>query len=93
MAAKEVDAGTKKIKQILKSDKVVLGTKETLQCLKKGSLSQILVSSNCPETVKKDIEYYAKLGDVKVVGVKYPNDELGILCKKPYAVSVLGVLA
>lgn len=93
MATKEVDAGTKEIKQILKSDKVVLGTKETLQSLKEGSLSKVLVSSNCPESVKKDIKYYAKLGDVKVVAVKYPNDELGILCKRPYSVSVLGVLA
>ena len=93
MATKEMDAGTKEIKQILKSDNVVLGTKETLQFLKEGKLSQVLVSNNCPESVKKDIEYYAKLGEVKVLAVKYPNDELGILCKKPYAVSVLGVLA
>lgn len=93
MATKEVDAGTKEIKQILKSDKIVLGTKETLDRLKEGGLSQVLVSSNCPEDVKKDVEYYAKLGDVRVIAVKYPNDELGILCKKPYAVSVLGVLA
>lgn len=89
MAEKEMDINFGDLKKLLKTDKVVLGTQRTLKLLKAGSAAHVFLSSNCPEDIKKDIEYYAKLADVAVVFLKQPNDELGTLCKKPYAVSVL----
>ncbi|MEK6868312.1 MAG: 50S ribosomal protein L30e [Nanoarchaeota archaeon] len=89
MAEKEMDIGFGDLKKLLKTDKVVLGTQRTLKLLKVGSVTHVFLSNNCPEDIKKDIEYYAKFADVPVVYLKQPNDELGTLCKKPYAVSVL----
>lgn len=89
MVEKEMDVGFGDLKKLLKTDKVVLGTQRTLKLLKVGSVTRVFLSSNCPDDIKKDIEYYAKLADIPVLGLKQPNDELGTLCKKPYAVSVL----
>ncbi|MBI5002565.1 50S ribosomal protein L30e [Candidatus Woesearchaeota archaeon] len=91
MAVKEMDANISELKKLLKSDKIILGTDRTLKLLKLGTTDRVFLSSNCPEEVKKDIEYYAKLSNVPLIYLKQPNDELGILCKKPYPVSVLSV--
>ena len=92
MTEKEIDSTISELKRLLKTEKVVLGTEKTLKLLKVGGAEKVFLSSNCPETVKKDIEYYAKLAATPIVLLKQPNDELGILCKKPYSVSVLSVL-
>ena len=89
MEEKQMDIGLDDFKKLLKTDKVVLGTEQTLKLLKSGSTARVFISVNCPDTIKKDIEYYAKLADVPLVYLKQPNDELGTLCKKPYPVSVL----
>ena len=91
MAVKEMDANISELKKLLKLDKIILGTDRTLKLLKLGTADRVFLSSNCPEEVKKDIEYYAKLSNVPLIYLKQPNDELGILCKKPYPVSVLSV--
>ncbi|MFA4917168.1 MAG: ribosomal L7Ae/L30e/S12e/Gadd45 family protein [Syntrophales bacterium] len=89
MADKEISI--EELKRLIKSDKAVLGTERTLKLLKAGTAEQVFLSSNCPEDIKKDIEYYAKLAGTSLVYLKYPNDEVGILCKKPYPVSVLSI--
>ncbi len=86
-----MDANISELKKLLKTDKIILGTDRTLKLLKLGTADRVFLSSNCPEEVKKDIEYYAKLSNVPLIHLKQPNDELGILCKKPYPVSVLSV--
>ena len=93
MAKKEItDNDLVEIKKLLKTKKLVIGTEITIKRLKAGKLAQVFVSSNCPDKIKKDIEYYSKLGGTNVVKLKISNDELGIVCKKPFSISVLGVI-
>lgn len=80
------------IRTAVKNKKAIIGTKSTIKNLKLGKLSKVYLSSNCSETVKKDILYYAKLAKVEVVELPYPNEELGVLCKKPFSISVLSFL-
>jgi large subunit ribosomal protein L30e len=77
------------IKKALKEGKVIIGTARTIKALKSGKVSRVFLTLNCPSGVKEDIEYYSKLGKVKVVKLKQPNIELGVLCKKPFPISVL----
>ena len=79
------------IKKIIKQGKAVVGTKEVIKNLKLGKLSKVYMTRNCPLAVKKDIKYYAELSGAEVIQLKQPNDELGVLCKKPFAISVLGL--
>ena len=80
------------IKKLLKEKKLVIGTERTLKNLKLGRVDKVIVTSNCPEKLQKDIKYYAGLGKAEVIKVKYPNEELGIMCRKPFAISVLSML-
>jgi len=37
------------------------------------------------------LKHYCKISKVKLTKLPYPNDELGTMCKKPFAISVLGL--
>ena len=80
------------IKKLLKTDKIVIGTEKTLKNLKQGKLAKVFLSSNCSESAEKDLTYYVKLANAKVVKLDIPNDELGVLCKKQFSISVLGIV-
>ena len=76
---KKFDAA--EIKKMLKSGIVVVGTERAMKNLKLGRVQKILVSSNCPASVEKDINYYAGLSNAEVHKLDYPNDELSVICK------------
>ena len=78
------------LKKILKEKKVIFGSERTLKLLRRGKLTEIFIASNCPKNVKADIIHYAKIANVKLTELEEPNDELGVICKKPFSISVLG---
>ena len=75
----------------LKSKKIIIGKDRVIKSLRAGKLSKIYISLNCKDNIKSDISHYSKLGDVEVISLKVSNEELGILCKKPFSISVLGL--
>ena len=81
----------KEIKSVLKTDKVVMGTEETIKELKQNKISTVYLSSNVAENVENDINYYSEIAGAEVVKLSVPNDELGVMCQKPYYVAVLGI--
>ena len=81
----------KEIKKIISENKAIIGTKAVLKGLKLGKIAKIFVTNNCPDSIKEDIDKYAKINKIDVVTIEMFNDELGILCKKSFSISVLGV--
>ncbi len=77
------------IKKGIKEGKLIIGTSRTMKALKLGKVSKVFLTSNCPDSVKEDVEYYAKLSKAKVVKLRQPNGELGTICKKPFPISIL----
>jgi len=90
MAEKKITAV--EIQKLLKEGSLIVGTERIIKGLKKGDFERILVSKNTPEKVIENIQRYAKIGSVKVVKLKYDNEELGVVCKKPFSISVVGIL-
>ncbi len=77
----------KVIQRILKSGNYYMGSKRALKALKRGEAKAVIVASNCPEEVLKEIEKY----DVPVLKFKGNNMELGAFCGKPFSVAVMAV--
>ncbi len=88
--AKKIDAA--EIKKMLKAGNMIIGTEKAIKSLKLGRVQKVMLSSNCPEQVEKDINHYAGLGGAESVKLDYPNDELSVICKKPFSISVLALL-
>ena len=85
--AKKIDSA--EIKKMVKSGSLIMGTEKSVKSLRLGKVEKVLLSSNCPVNVEKDLSYYAGLNGTEVHKLDYPNDELGVICKKPFSISVL----
>lgn len=79
------------IKKLLKSKVLIIGADRVLKALKKKELAKIFLASNASEALVKDVEYYASLSKVEVEKLDLPNDELGVVCKKPFSISAIGM--
>ena len=92
--AKEVLTGAvADLKKLLAANKLVIGTDETLKGLRKGKIKKVFLSSNVEAQVKGDVENLGRLGEVEIVQLDKTNEEIGVLCKKPFAISIVGVTA
>ena len=93
MAKRQVTGVVAEIKKLVESDKVVFGAEVSLKLLRQGKLKKLYLSSNCSEVVKEDAERYCALSGTECVPLQQTNDEIGVLCRKPFSISVVGVKA
>ncbi len=77
------------LRKAIKEQAITFGTENTIKRLKNGNVKKVFIASNCPENTKKRIEYYTKIGKVELVKLDIPNDEIGLVCKKPFSISIL----
>jgi len=80
------------IKKLLTQKKLVIGTNQVMKGIRQKSLKKVFVSSNCPKTVLDDLEKFSSLSKTEIVKLEIPNEELGTICKKPFLVSIVGVI-
>jgi large subunit ribosomal protein L30e len=69
----------------------VIGTDRTIKLINLGQIETVFVAENCSADVKEDLKRYCSDSKCEVVELPVPNEELGVLCKKPFSVSVVGV--
>jgi large subunit ribosomal protein L30e len=80
------------IKKLLDNEKLLIGTNEVLKSLRTGKIQKVMLSSNCKAETIDDLKHYKELSDFEIETLEVPNDELGLVCKKPFSVSVIGIL-
>ncbi|HIH38870.1 ribosomal L7Ae/L30e/S12e/Gadd45 family protein [Candidatus Woesearchaeota archaeon] len=90
--AKAQDKTVKDIKALLEKKKILIGTKTTLKALRAGKLAKAFLAINCSEATKEDLRHYTTGSSVEVVQTHLNSEELGVVCKKSFTVSLLGVL-
>ena len=72
------------------SKKLVFGSERNLKLLKNDRLKRVYMASNCKDDVKKNIRHYGN--DVEIVELNTANIEVGVVCKKPFSISVIGLI-
>lgn len=77
------------LRMALKTGKFHLGSKSALKELLRGRAKLIILSNNCPEHYREQIEEYAKLAGVPVLRHRKDSVDLGTLCGKPFPVSAI----
>lgn len=87
MAKKDID----ELKKVIGTDKAIIGTDRTMKALKTGKLAKVYEAKNISQKVKQDIEYYSEHSKTKIVETELTNEELGVICKKTFSISLLGV--
>jgi len=81
----------KLIKEKTKEGKILLGFKTVIKSLKSSKPELVVVANNIPDDKRKIVELNAKVSKVQVKEYKKDNVSLGLLCGKPFSVSVLAV--
>ena len=80
------------LKKLVGSNLLVLGTDRTLKELNKGNIVKIFIAANCATDIKDSINQYCKLSKIPCEELKDDDSEIGVICKKPFSISVVGVL-
>ncbi len=81
----------KEIQELLKQGKLILGERETEKAIRKGEIKKVLLASNVREDLKERYTAYKDKGLIDVIILSMDNEELGIACKKPFHIMVIGV--
>jgi large subunit ribosomal protein L30e len=81
----------KAITTTAKTGKIQIGASSAIASAKSKKAKLILLASNCPQSIREDIEYYCKLSEVPVSIFKGDSSDLGALCGKPFDVSALAI--
>lgn len=93
MAKRVVEGFVSDLKKLVTAEKLVLGSERTLKLLRDKKLERVYVSSDCNPETSDQLHYLAGVMEVPVEVVSKTADEIGVICRKPFAVSVVGVLA
>lgn len=77
------------IKESLARGEVVIGSNKCKKIVKTGKPKLVVLAKNAPEDLSKEIRYNAKVSGIKVEVFDGTSRELGILCGRPYPISIL----
>ena len=78
------------IRTAIKSDRAIIGYRETMKFLKSGGeMEGVIISNNAPENMSKDVLANAKAANVKLESFDGTSKDLGTACGKPFPVSVM----
>jgi len=89
---KEVKDLRDDISSVMKTGKVVIGSNRVIKTLLIGNPKLIILSSNCPDSIREDIIYYSRLSKIPYSIIKDDSTELGSICGKPFPVSAIGIV-
>ena len=90
MVKKKTDQTTD-IRKLITAKKVVIGTKQTITGLRQGIITRVLIAKNCDTKTKETLTYYQQLTNIDIIPLDVSNEDLGTICKKQFAISVLGI--
>ena len=78
------------LEEALKEKNLIIGTERVLKALRADKLKKVLLASNVNEETKDKVESIVKNSDAEMVNLDIDNNELGVACKKLFAISVIG---
>jgi len=82
----------KEINKVIKTGKIAIGARSVSGALLNNNPKLIVISSNCPNSIREEIVYYSRLSNIPYKKLMNDSLELGSMCGKPFHVSVLGII-
>ncbi|MFH0869040.1 MAG: ribosomal L7Ae/L30e/S12e/Gadd45 family protein [archaeon] len=82
---------TEKLFEALKEKKLIIGLESVQKSLRAGEIKEIFLSANCPELMRSKIKLHAEMAKVPVLELGQTSEEVGALCKKPFAITVAAI--
>jgi large subunit ribosomal protein L30e len=83
----------REIRKAIDTGKVILGTDKSLVALKSGEAKLIIYAANSKRESIEDLKHYASLADVPLREYKGTGVDLGMVCGKPFIVSMITIIS
>ena len=80
------------LKKLIGNKKLIAGSQRAVKELKKGTVKELFIASNCPDSLKTELEMNARMEKAAVSKLALSSEDLGILVKKPFSVAVVSLL-
>ena len=80
------------LKEALAKNNVIIGSKKVIKGLKAKDLEMVFIAKNCPQSIKKDLNHYASLSNVKIEEFDGTGKQLGTFCGKPFSIATIGIV-
>ena len=77
------------IQDAMKGQKAILGYRQSIKFIKLDEPKLVVIAKNIPENKKKEIEHNAKVSNVRMEVFEGSSKDLGVICGKPYPVSIV----
>lgn len=82
----------REIQTALRTGKVVIGSRETLSAVANGRAKLVILASNAPRRIRRDLEKYCELSNTPTYEFPGTSWDLGAVCNKPFMVAAMAVL-
>ncbi len=76
----------------MRTGEVIIGSKRTIKACMHGRAKMVIIAMNCPEDIRRSIEYYCKLSKIPIYEYPGTSWDLGSLCRKPFMVAALAII-
>ncbi len=80
------------LRRLLKTGKVVIGAKRSLDAIKLGKAKGVVLATKLPKYIEDDVLYYAKLSGIKVIRFPGSSYELGTAVGKPFPITTIAII-
>ena len=82
---------TKAIASVVKTGKVSFGANSAILAAKNGKAKMIVLASNCPNTIKEQIEYYGGISKIPIITYQGDTMDMAAVCNKLFVISALTI--
>ncbi len=82
----------REIQTAVATGKVVLGSKETIKAVVNGEAKLVIIASNAPERIRRDIERYCSIAGTPIYRFPGTSWDLGAVCNRPFMVAAMAVI-
>jgi large subunit ribosomal protein L30e len=81
----------KALQVAVRTGKITLGLKESLEALRGGKAKLIILAKNFPSETEKTVNYYSQLLNIPLLKYNGSSGDLGTVCGKPFKVSIVSI--
>ncbi len=78
-----------RVQEAAEQGSLIVGTEESLKHL--DDINLLVLASNVPRHLQEQVSQAAEGADTEIQKLDVDNQELGSLCMKPFAASVVGI--
>ncbi len=79
------------VKSALNKNNLIIGCRETIKYLKNNKIKLVMISKNCPENIKKELENLTESHKIEFKNFDGTSKQFGTFLGKPFSVSTVSI--